>query len=88
MDLLSICLFVLKGKHQEQELNGGRSNGLKFPRVSIYRGHPVVRREKCSMEAGKLIRLPDSIEELKTIAGNISSSHQFITEIMKKLSMR
>ncbi|KHN11238.1 Potassium channel AKT2/3 [Glycine soja] len=61
---------VLKGRHQEQEHNGGRSNsGLKFPRVSIYRGHPVVRREKCSMEAGKLIRLPDSIEELKTIAG-------------------
>lgn len=80
---------VLKGRHQEQEHNGGRSNsGLKFPRVSIYRGHPVVRREKGSVEAGKLIRLPDSIEELKTIAGNISSSHQFITEIMKKLSMR
>ncbi|RZB76268.1 Potassium channel AKT2/3 isoform B [Glycine soja] len=74
---------VLKGKHQEQELNGGRSNGLKFPRVSIYRGHPVVRREKGSVEAGKLIRLPDSLEELKTIAGNISNFHQVSIEIMK-----
>ncbi|TKY71362.1 Potassium channel AKT2/3 [Spatholobus suberectus] len=60
---------VLKGRHQEQEHNGRRSNGVKFPRVSIYRGHPTVRREKGFMEAGKLIRLPDSLEELKTIAG-------------------
>ncbi|XP_061337183.1 potassium channel AKT2/3 isoform X2 [Gastrolobium bilobum] len=46
-----------------------RSNGLNCLRVSIYRGHPLVRREKGFMEAGKLIRLPDSLEELKTIAG-------------------
>lgn len=59
---------VLKGKHQEQKQNEGRSNGAKI-RVSIYRGHPVVRREKGSKEAGKLIRFPDSFEELKTIAG-------------------
>lgn len=59
---------VLKGQQQEQDHIGGRSTGVKFPRVSIYRGHPVVRREKCSMEAGKLIRLPDSLEGLKTIA--------------------
>ncbi|KAK7302414.1 hypothetical protein RJT34_13303 [Clitoria ternatea] len=61
---------VLKGQHQEQEqTRGGKSNGLNFPRVSIYRGHPLVRREKGFLEAGRLIRLPDSLEELKTIAG-------------------
>ncbi|RDX61107.1 Potassium channel AKT2/3, partial [Mucuna pruriens] len=60
---------VLKGQHQEQEHKGGRSNVVKFPRVSIYQGHPIVRREKSVLEAGKLIRLPDSLEELKYIAG-------------------
>ncbi|KAK7412047.1 hypothetical protein VNO78_03493 [Psophocarpus tetragonolobus] len=60
---------VLKERQQEREHNGERSNGPKFQRVSIYRGHPVVRREKGIMEAGKLIRLPDSLEDLKVIAG-------------------
>ncbi|KAK7246870.1 hypothetical protein RIF29_41740 [Crotalaria pallida] len=62
---------VLSGRHQEdnKEHVWRRSNGLKFSRVSIYRGHPIVRREKGVMEAGKLIRLPDSFEELITIAG-------------------
>ncbi|KAK7328292.1 hypothetical protein VNO77_22395 [Canavalia gladiata] len=62
--------FVLKGQHQEEKENiWGRSNGLKFPRVSIYKGDPLVRREKGFMQAGRLIRLPDSLDELKTIAG-------------------
>jgi hypothetical protein len=39
------------------------------PRVSIYRGNPVVRRETGCVEAGRLIRLPASMEELKNIAG-------------------
>ena len=65
--------FVLKGRHQEeQEHTWGRSNGLNCPRVSIYRGHPVERREEGFMEPGKLIRLPDTLEELKIIAGKIS----------------
>uniref|UniRef100_A0A166DZ16 Potassium channel n=1 Tax=Daucus carota subsp. sativus TaxID=79200 RepID=A0A166DZ16_DAUCS len=38
-------------------------------RVSIYRGHPVKRRENCCTEAGRLITLPVSLEELKSIAG-------------------
>ncbi|XP_043704979.1 potassium channel AKT2/3 isoform X2 [Telopea speciosissima] len=39
-------------------------------RVSIYRGHPLLRRNTtCNMEAGRLIKLPTSIEELKSIAG-------------------
>ncbi|KAJ1435020.1 RmlC-like jelly roll fold [Sesbania bispinosa] len=61
---------ALRGRNQEeQEQIQGRSNGKMCPRVSIYRGHPAMRREKGIMEAGRLIRLPDSLEELKTIAG-------------------
>lgn len=73
---------VLRGGHQEQEHIWGRSNGPNCPRVSIYRGHPLVRKEKGFMEAGKLIRLPDSLQELKTIAGKFSNFSQVSTEIL------
>lgn len=53
----------------EQNPDWRKSNAVNFPRVSIYRGHPIVRRNTCCMEAGRLIRLPNSIEELKNIAG-------------------
>ncbi|XXG65205.1 hypothetical protein AAC387_Pa05g2969 [Persea americana] len=43
-----------------------RNNG-HHPRVSIYRGHPLLR-DSCS-DAGKLIRLPSTFEKLKKIAG-------------------
>ncbi|KAI4298984.1 hypothetical protein L6164_032486 [Bauhinia variegata] len=55
--------------HGEQERSWERYNGPNCARVSIYRGHPIVSREKGCMEAGKLIRLPNSLEELKSIAG-------------------
>lgn len=38
-------------------------------RVSIYRGHPLERRERSCNEAGKLILLPPSLDDLKKIAG-------------------
>lgn len=38
-------------------------------RVSIYRGHPEKRRENCCTEAGRLIKLPSSLVELKSMAG-------------------
>lgn len=38
-------------------------------RVSIYRGHPRTRRETQCREPGRLIKLPDSVETLKSIAG-------------------
>lgn len=70
------------GKHQEEEHMGEtRYDGPKIARVSIYRGHPVVRREKGIMQAGKLIRMPDSLDELKKIAGKIPDFHQ-----IKKIS--
>ncbi|XP_026455197.1 potassium channel AKT2/3-like [Papaver somniferum] len=38
-------------------------------RVIIYRGHPVMRKNSGCMEAGRVIKLPSSIEDLKFIAG-------------------
>ncbi|ESW20514.1 hypothetical protein PHAVU_006G215700 [Phaseolus vulgaris] len=59
-----------KGKHQEEEHGGERRyNGSKIARVSIYRGHPLLRREEGTMQSGKLIKMPDSLDELKNIAG-------------------
>lgn len=55
---------------QEEQIWGkSNNNGSNLPRVSLYRGHPIKRREKHCKEAGKLIRIPDSLEELKKIAG-------------------
>ncbi|KAL6010652.1 hypothetical protein ACLOJK_001089 [Asimina triloba] len=51
---------------QEQACNNVRTGGL-CTRVSIYRGHPLLR-DPCT-EAGKLIRLPNSIKDLKKMAG-------------------
>lgn len=55
------------------ELRQGRlpgstiSDSAHWPRVSIYKGHPFVRNH--SSEAGKLINLPATMEEFKTIIG-------------------
>ncbi|KAF2319841.1 hypothetical protein GH714_019571 [Hevea brasiliensis] len=61
---------ILKRNQEQEECNSsGKSNGLNYIRVSIYRGHPLIRKETCCREPGRLIRLPNSIEELKSIAG-------------------
>ncbi|XP_057494473.1 potassium channel AKT2/3-like isoform X2 [Actinidia eriantha] len=65
----SLSAGLLRRQEEEKECNLERSRGLCYPRVSIYRGHPVVRRENCCTEAGRLIRLPNSLVELKCIAG-------------------
>uniref|UniRef100_A0A0A9GBF9 KHA domain-containing protein n=1 Tax=Arundo donax TaxID=35708 RepID=A0A0A9GBF9_ARUDO len=44
-----------------------RSDNARWPRVSIYKGHPFVRNH--SSEAGKLINLPSTMQELKAIIG-------------------
>ncbi|KAJ4880863.1 Potassium channel AKT2/3 [Raphanus sativus] len=38
-------------------------------RVSIFRGHPLERKSRSCNEAGKLILLPHSLDDLKKIAG-------------------
>lgn len=63
---------ILKRNQEEEEGNSsGKSNGWECRRVSIYRGHPLIRKETCCLEPGRLIRLPNSMEELKSIAGYI-----------------
>ncbi|KAK4476850.1 hypothetical protein RD792_016012 [Penstemon davidsonii] len=56
---------VFSTKEKEQRV--GESSILW--RISIYRGHPLKRRENSCSEAGRLIKLPDSVVELKRIAG-------------------
>ncbi|KAI7730082.1 hypothetical protein M8C21_022050 [Ambrosia artemisiifolia] len=46
-----------------------KSQRQAIGRVSIYNGLPIVRRKICCTEAGKLIKLPSSMMELKIIAG-------------------
>ncbi|MCL7045438.1 hypothetical protein MKW94_020601 [Papaver nudicaule] len=51
-------------------LNGNSCAGVGYPsRVIMYKGHPVMRKNNCCMEAGRVMRLPSSIEDLKIIAG-------------------
>lgn len=53
------------------EIETRRSDGRVVSRVSIYRGHPMNRRVSQCAEPGKLIRTPDSLVELKSIAGEL-----------------
>ncbi|KAI3991020.1 hypothetical protein MKX01_026204 [Papaver californicum] len=53
-----------KERVQENNCAGGYPS-----RVIIYRGHPVMRKNSCCTEAGRVIKLPSSIEDLKIIAG-------------------
>ncbi|KAL6609939.1 hypothetical protein ACP70R_039908 [Stipagrostis hirtigluma subsp. patula] len=55
------------GKGRHGRLPGARSDNAHWPRVSIYKGHPFVRNH--SSEAGKLINLPGTMEEFKTVIG-------------------
>ncbi|XP_012464858.1 potassium channel AKT2/3 [Gossypium raimondii] len=48
---------------------GKSCRGIDHPRVSIYRGHPLMRKESSCMEPGKLIRLPGSFDQLINFAG-------------------
>ncbi|XP_068498042.1 potassium channel AKT2/3-like [Phaseolus vulgaris] len=61
--------IILKGRYQEEKHIGRRYNRPITPRVTIYRGHPSLRKEKSVTQASKVIRLPDSFDQLKTIAG-------------------
>ncbi|GMI88187.1 potassium transport 2/3 [Hibiscus trionum] len=64
-------------------LGAGNQVGKDHPRVSIYNGHPITRKESGCMETGKLIRLPDSIDELKNFAGDkfgIDARNSIVTD--------
>ncbi|XP_031127362.1 potassium channel AKT2/3 [Ipomoea triloba] len=52
-------------------------------RVSIYKGHPATRRETQCPEPGRLIKLPETIAELKSIAGEklgFDATDAFLTD--------
>ncbi|KAL2477547.1 potassium channel AKT2/3 [Forsythia ovata] len=51
---------VLRKHENEQDCTGESFRGSCVPRVSIYKGHPVARRESHCTEPGRLIRLPNS----------------------------
>lgn len=59
----------LRAQEREQGCRLERSNGPYHPRVRIYRGHPMVKKEGCCVGNGRLTRLPSSLVELKRIAG-------------------
>ncbi|KAI3803881.1 hypothetical protein L1987_32045 [Smallanthus sonchifolius] len=52
-----------------EEGNMGKTQVQFSGRVSIYKGLPMVRKKIGCTEAGKLIKLPNSLMELKFIAG-------------------
>ncbi|CAI9103833.1 OLC1v1002404C1 [Oldenlandia corymbosa var. corymbosa] len=57
-----------KQEHDMKSSKGSSASGLNI-RVSIYRGHPMIRRDTRCSEPGRLIRLPKSLIELKIMAG-------------------
>ena len=63
----------MRREAEKEGSSAGRSSrgggGEECLRVSIYRGHPLERRETFCKEPGRLIRLPSSLEELKNVAG-------------------
>ncbi|KAK6136509.1 hypothetical protein DH2020_029745 [Rehmannia glutinosa] len=61
---------VFRAKENEQQGSGENTKGLCIPRVSVYKGHPMSRKESRCTEPGWLIRLPSSLAELKSIAGH------------------
>uniref|UniRef100_A0A0D9WGU4 Potassium channel n=1 Tax=Leersia perrieri TaxID=77586 RepID=A0A0D9WGU4_9ORYZ len=55
------------GNSRKGRLPNTRSDTAHLPRVSIYKGHPLIRSPRS--EAGKLINLPRTMEEFRNIIG-------------------
>lgn len=67
----------------EREFNSdGGFTGTNVARVSVYRGHPLERKDSSSAEAGRLMRLPNSLTELKAIAGHQFKPHLFLVHLL------
>lgn len=64
-----------KWREQEQKYNSGSTRDQSSFRVSIYKGHPVIRKRTHCSEPGKLIILPNSLAELKIIAGTSAMNY-------------
>ncbi|MCE3216221.1 hypothetical protein HAX54_005580 [Datura stramonium] len=57
-----------KWREQEKKHNSKSTRDRMSFRVSIYKGHPVIRRRTHCSEPSRLISLPNSLAELKIIA--------------------
>lgn len=55
------------GHSRPGRLQSTSSDSQRWPRVSVYKGHPFLRNR--TSEAGKLINLPGTMEEFKAIVG-------------------
>lgn len=73
----------LRAQEREQGCRLERSNGPYHPRVRIYRGHPMVKKEGCCVGNGRLTRLPSSLVELKRIAGKSQENKRISTDLSK-----
>jgi len=56
------------------------------PRVSIYKGHPFARTQ--SSEAGKLINLPGTMEELRAIIRTLRTPHLISIRLQRQTRCR
>ncbi|KAJ3677990.1 hypothetical protein LUZ60_001793 [Juncus effusus] len=71
-------ISVLETPHEIEKLKELDRKEEKFVRVSIYKGHPLLRKP----EAGKLISLPKTMEELQDVIGeklNIDANESIMT---------
>ncbi|KAH6810144.1 potassium transport 2/3 [Perilla frutescens var. frutescens] len=55
--------------NENDKISNTKRLPVSISRVSIYRGHPIHRRVTHCTDPGKLIRIPTSLADLKTIAG-------------------
>ncbi|CAN0880701.1 Potassium channel AKT2/3 [Linum grandiflorum] len=60
---------VKKNEGDEHSCLQSKSGGFDCARVSIFRGHPIMRKENGCKQSGRLIKLPDSLDELRHVAG-------------------
>uniref|UniRef100_A0ACD5TFD3 Uncharacterized protein n=1 Tax=Avena sativa TaxID=4498 RepID=A0ACD5TFD3_AVESA len=63
----AVTVVGSSGDLGKRRIPSTRSDSAHWPRVSVYRGHPFVRNH--SSEAGKLINLPATMEEFRTLVG-------------------
>lgn len=82
LDATEMQEMPIERHKEEREPVMGKFKKMGCPRVSIYRGHPMARRESGRMEAGRLIRLPSSIRDLKIIAGMKLSISLYTTNVV------
>lgn len=62
------CIAISNDDDSHNKITNDEERLLPL-RVSIYRGHPLSRKLNNCSHPGKLMRMPNSLAQLKTIAG-------------------